>query len=305
VYPKGRERMSDFFVGIDGGGSKCKVRVENSVGQLVGQAITGPANICLSVSAAWHAIYEGLDGIFKPLGMSWGQHNLHVCLGLAGLEIPEAKKTFLEYPHAFKYLHLTSDAHIACVGAHHGDDGAIIIIGTGVVGYQIQPNQSNQVSGWGFPHDDEGGGAWLGLEAIKLTFQWLDHRIEKSPLVEDIFAYFNHDRERLITWANEATSTDYAKLAPIIINHAQQEEVAALRLLKKAAHAIERVGHGLLKMQKDSENPLPCCLIGGVAPFIEPLLDEKFRARLVVRKDEPATGAILLMRKSRVETAHV
>lgn len=290
------KHMADLFIGIDGGGSKCKIRVEDARGQLLSQSMSGPANIRLSVDATWRAIYEGLENALKPLNIPLSQsidYQLHACFGLAGCEMPDARNAFLDHPHPFTSLHLTTDAHIACVGAHHGKEGAIIIVGTGVVGYQIQNKKIMKVGGWGFPHDDVGGGAWLGLEAVTLTFQWLDHRVEKSPLVEDIFAYFNQNMDAFISFANHATSTDYARLAPIVINHAQQEELAAVRILKKAAHAIDRIGHTLIKMQ---EQPMPCCLMGGIAPFIEPLLSEELHSVLVARKDEPSVGAVLLMR---------
>lgn len=291
--------MTDLFIGVDGGGTKCKVRIEDAKGQLLSHAVSGPANICLSVESAWQSIYDGVKNALNPLDISLTNptYRFYACLGLAGLEVQEAKNNFLNASHPFTQLHLTTDAHIACVGAHQGQDGAIIIAGTGVVGYQIEQQQTMKVSGWGFPHDDEGGGAWLGLEAIKLTLQWLDHRVEKSPLVEDIFAYFDKDFDHLIKWANfEAKSSDYARLAPIVINHAQQEEVAAVRLLKKAAHEIDRVSHALIKTQKNPEQLLPCCLLGGIAPFIEPFLSEELRERLVVRKEEPSAGAIFMMR---------
>jgi len=296
--------MSNLMIGVDGGGTKCKVRVEDADGRLVGQAVSGPANVRLSVEAAWQSIRDALDNALKPLGISWvepGAYLLQGCFGLAGVEIPEARKAFLSYSHPFTRLELTSDAHIACVGAHHGADGGIIIVGTGAIGYQIQQGKNSRVSGWGFPHDDEGGGAWLGLEAVKLTFQWIDHRVEKSPLVQDIFSYFDDDLNHFVKWSNEATSSDFARLAPLVINHAQQEEVAAIRLLKKAAHAIDRIGHAMFKMQ---EKPVPCCLIGGVAPFVEPLLNEELRSRLVTRKDEPSVGAILLMHQRMTEVIH-
>jgi glucosamine kinase len=300
--------MKDLFIGVDGGGTKCKIRVEDSTGELLGQATSGPANIRLSVESSWQAIHEGLEQIFKPLGIAYtqpGNYRLHACFGLAGSEVKEARTTFLNYHHPFAQIHLTSDAHIACVGAHHAQDGAIIIVGTGVVGYQIQQHQTMRVSGWGFPYDDEGGGAWLGLNAVKLTFQWLDHRGQKSPLVEDIFAFFNNNMDYFVKWAIDATSTDYARLAPIVINHAQQEEPAAVQLIKKAAQAIDKVAHALAKQQENTDKLLPCCLIGGVAPFIEPWVNEELRSRLVTRKDEPSQGAILLMRQRVREKSHV
>src|SRR5947207_189562 len=87
------------------------------------------------------------------------------------------------------------------------------LLGQGVVGYQVQGDKNTRVGGWGFPHDDEGSGAWLGLEAARQTFQWLDHRIEKSPLIEDVFAFFNNDSEHFTLWANQANSSEFARLA--------------------------------------------------------------------------------------------
>jgi len=295
--------IKDIFIGIDGGGTKTKTRIEAQEGTLLGQAMSGPANVRLSISNTWQSIYATLDEILKPLEISLhdAHYHFHAALGLAGLEIQQAKDLFLREPHPFKTLKLTSDAHIACMGAHLGQDGAIIIVGTGVVGYQIEHEKVTKVSGFGFPHDDIGGGAWLGLEAIKLTCQWLDHRIEKSALTTDIFAFFNDDRDHFIQWANMANSTEYAKLAPIVINHALQEEVQALRLMKKAAHAIDRVALALAKMTQNKKL-LPCSLFGGVAPFIEPFLSEELRAHLVPRKAEATVGAILMLRHEETMT---
>ncbi len=287
----------DIFIGIDGGGSKSRVRIEDGDGQLLGQAIGGPANIRLSIEGAWHSVHAVIEEALRSTGIALENKNyhFHVGLGLAGCEIAEAVHAFLNYPHPFMTLKLNTDAHVACLGAHQGAEGAIIIAGTGVIGYQVEAGQGMRVSGWGFPHDDEGGGAWLGLEATRLTLQWLDQRIEKSPLVEDIFSYFNQDHEQFVQWANRANSSEFARLAPMVINHSQQEEVVAVRLMKKAAHAIDRVDHALKKMRV--QKSLSCCLLGGIAPFIEPWLSEELRATFVVRQGDATAGAILMIRE--------
>lgn len=291
--------IQDIFIGIDGGGTKSKVRIEDSAGQLLGQAIGGPSNIRLSVDNAWQSILYALEEACKPSGISLQdpQYHFHAGMGLAGCEDSEAYQEFLSRSHPFKTLQLISDAHIACKGAHGSKDGAIIIVGTGVIGYQIQATKGSRVSGWGFPHDDEGGGAWLGLEAARFTFQWLDHRIEKSPLVEDIFDFFNRDLEHFVSWANRANSSEFARLAPLVINHSQQEETLSVRLMKKAAHAIDRVGVALEKARAPSEKNIPCALFGGIAPFIEPLLSEELRASLVSKKADANAGAIMMIKE--------
>lgn len=288
----------DIFISVDGGGTKSKVRIENSAGQLLGQAVGGPSNIRLSVKTAWQSIYNAITEALTPIGISLQNphYRFHAGMGLAGCEISDIYKDFISQPHPFRTLHVTSDAHTACIGAHNNHDGAIIIIGTGTIGYQIQHGIESRVSGWGFPHDDEGSGAWLGLEAARLTFQWLDHRIEKSPLLDTIFEFFNRDLETFLAWANRANSSEYARLAPIVINHSQQEETLAVRLMKKAAHAIDRIGIALEKKRATSDEPIPTCLFGGIAPFIEPWLSEELRSRLTPRKGDANMGAILMIR---------
>ncbi len=296
--------IQDIFIGVDGGGTKTKVRIEDSEGNLLGQAINGPSNIRFSVDSAWHSIYQALEEALKPKQISLDdktKFRLHAGMGLAGCEMQEAYEDFIHRPHPFTTLHVTSDAHIACMGAHKGKDGAIIIVGTGVVGYQIDKGKGSRVSGWGFPYDDIGSGAWLGLEAVRLTFQWLDHRAEKSPLVEDVFAFFNQDMSHLITWSNRANATEFARLAPLVINHCQQEEAAAVRLMKKAAHAIDRIAVALNKMRMNHEEMLPCSLVGGIAPFIEPWLNEALRAHLVPREADANVGAILMVRECMMQ----
>lgn len=290
----------DIFIGIDGGASKSKVRIEDSAGNVLGQGMNGPSNIRLSVDATWQAIYQAIEDALKASNISLQDHakyRFHAGMGLAGCEVREAYDEFVSRQHPFTTLQVVSDAHAACVGAHKGKDGAIIIVGTGAVGYFIENGKDIKVGGWGFPHDDYGGGAWLGLEAARLTFQWLDHRVEKSPLVEDVFSFFNNDFDYFTTWANRANSSEFARLAPLVINHCQQDEVAAVRLMKKAAHAIDRIGATLVKLQNHRDKPLPCSLFGGIAPFVEPWLDDELRAHLVPREADANVGAILMVRK--------
>lgn len=287
-----------IFIGIDGGATNSRVRIESETGDLLAQGVGGPANIRLSVNHSWESIYHALEEALKPTHISLKNtdYHFHLGLGLAGSEVPEAVEEFLSKPHDFSTLHLVSDAHIACLGAHKGKDGAIIVVGTGVIGYEIEQGKTARIGGWGFPHDDEGGGAYLGLEAARLTFQWLDHRVEKSPLVEDVFGFFNKDVAAFTTWANRANSTEFARLAPLVINHLQQNETAAVRLIKKAAHAVDRIGMTLFKLQKERDRHLPCSLLGGMAPFIEPWLCEELRTCLVPRQADACSGAILLIR---------
>lgn len=295
-----------FFIGVDGGATKSIVRVEDEAGNLLGRERGGPANIRLSVTQAWQSIYTALDKIISSLGVSLQDKNcrFQVGMGLAGCEVTQAYEDFLAQPHRFATIVLSSDAHTACLGAHNGKPGAIIIIGTGVVGFQIEEDQQTKVGGWGFPHDDEGGGAWLGLEAVKLTLQAVDGRLPTSGVAQAVLAHFENDFIRLVHWANQANSTAFAELAPLVIQQFQQEEPVAIELIQRAAQAVNRISDGLELARSAHDTELPCSLIGGLAPFIAPFLDTQLRSRLVPCQGSPDKGAMLLIRKHLLHSSY-
>lgn len=296
--------IKNLFIGVDGGASKCIVRVENEMGELLGREVSGPANIRLSVEKTWESIDSALANILHPLGITFNhtQYRFHAGMGLAGCEMSSAYQRFIKYSHFFHSLQVKSDAYTACLGAHGGENGAIIIAGTGTVGLQIENGKITKIGGFGFPHDDEGSGAWLGLKAVKETLHWLDGRSNPSELTKTIYARFQNNHDEFVEWCCHANSTAYAELAPQVIQLAEVGDTIAQALLKKAARALDNIGQALLSAQS-SQTILPCALVGTVSPFLEPYLSSELRARLRPCQLTPDKGAILLIRKNNPQRA--
>ena len=57
-----------------------------------------------------------------------------VGIGLAGVNLPHVYDKMIKWQSPFKSMSLTTDIHIACLGAHEGHDGAVLILGTGTCG---------------------------------------------------------------------------------------------------------------------------------------------------------------------------
>jgi len=290
----------DIFIGVDGGASSSRVRVEDATGHLLGCAKGGPTTIKFSTEKAWETIITAINVALADTKISLTDHHyhFHIGCGLTGCELPEPCAKFLrEAPAYFKTTCLKSDAYTACLGAHAGQDGAIIIIGTGIVSVQIQNNKVMQISGWGFPHSDEGSGAWIGMEAVRLTLQWLDHRLDNgSELLEMIYQKFDCDLTKLVVWANAANSTKFAEITPLVIQQLQYQDPLALQLIQRAAVEIDRIGMALAKCTL-GDKLLPCCLCGGLPPFVEPYLSESLKSRIVSCKHDAASGAIFMVKE--------
>jgi glucosamine kinase len=286
----------ELFVGIDGGATKTIARVENAQGQLLGVGKAGPANIRLDPVGAWRSIRAAIAQALAEFeipsevaGYRW-----YGGAGLAGTQVPAACDRFLALGHRFTRLHLHSDGYISCLGAHQGQDGAVIAIGTGVVAYQIEGERVTRVSGWGFPQGDEGSGAWLGLAAIQQTLQWWDGRRAVTPLIRGVMARFDQDGDRLILWANAAGSQQFAELAPVVMTAAAAGDESAIALMTAAGQEIEKIWRALVAKQ---QQPLPCSLLGGLASPLEPYLGDEMRSHLVPPQADAATGAVLLARQ--------
>jgi glucosamine kinase len=295
--------MREIYIGVDGGGTKTKVLVEDGLGFELGTAIAGPGNI-RSVAGAWASVNQGIEEALKNAGIDLSDKNyrFHVGLGLAGTEVQEARSAFLKFADAYPKYHslvLDSDAYAACLGVHGNKNGAIIIVGTGVIGFQVEYGVRSRVGGWGFPHADEGGGAWLGMEALRLTFKGLDGRVEVTPMLEAIFQRFNQNQSELVSFANHAKPGDFASIAPLVLEHLNLGDVHAKALIAKASHEIDLVAFALEKKREKSqmgESPLPLCLLGGISKFLEPYLSPEIRGRLVPRQFDAAKGAIFMVK---------
>lgn len=288
----------DIFIGIDGGATKTEARIEDSIGNVIGIGIGGPSNIRFSVPKAWESIYQSIHNALSgsKIRLDSSGYDFHIGLGLAGTGIKQAKDDFLNTPHKFKTLVLESDAHVACLGSHNGKNGAILNIGTGIIGYQICNGKINRISGWGFPHADTGSGAWLGMEAVRLTFSWLDNCVKPSNLLKRIFATCNNDLSELVKWANSSSATQFASIATIVLEEFEKKDPYAIELMKKSISEISSLILGLANRCPKPDNPLPCHLLGGLSSFVFPHIRYK-HVSLAGSKDVATRGAIYLVKE--------
>lgn len=275
----------DIYIGIDGGGSKCAIRVEDAEGELLAEAQAGPANIAMSFEQAWDSIRHACQ--LAKIDFSSPNLSVHAGMGLAGTEDVTAVHQFLDFLHPFDSLVLKSDAYIACRGAHAGADGAIIISGTGIVGYAVQDDEDIQVSGWGFALHDVGSGAWLGYEAIRCMLKWRDQRCRSTPLLEALFKQID---DNIVSFSRRADATRYAEFAKIVFEYAQ--DPVAEHLLTIAAKEIEAIYMTLCK----SRIQFPLCLHGGIAHHLMPYLSIGFINHLVPTQGDALQGAMSMIR---------
>ena len=162
---------------------------------------------------------------------------------------------------------MTTDAHAACVGAHGGRDGGIIIIGTGSIGWAERKGLHYRVGGWGWPISDEGSGAWIGYEALRRLLWAYDGRIDWSPLLRALFARFEQDPHAILQWTVNASPRDLGSLAPLIVEHAAQNDRVGRELMRMAAVHIDGLAERLISLGTQRLS-----VVGGLAEHVAPWL---------------------------------
>ncbi len=283
-----------LLLGVDGGGTGCRARVETGTGEVLGQGFSGPATTRLGIEAAWASVSQAIAAAARTAGLDAGSlAAAHVGIGLAGTGRKGALAALQALPHGFASVAFVSDAMAACLGAHSGQDGAIVIAGTGSIGLGFAEGRELRVGGYGFPVSDEGSGADLGLKAVQLALRAQDGRMARTALLGEVMQRFGQDVAEVVAWMDRATASDYAALAPMVMRHADQGDPAGRRIVQEAAEHVETQIRALFEQGAPRVS-----LLGGLASPLEPWLAPDVRRRLKPADGDAVSGTIVLARRA-------
>jgi len=288
-------KSPEFILGIDGGGTKCKAIVVNANNQILGTGISGPGNPFQDLEQATDNIVLSARLALKEAGINEQLLPLIPAgLGLAGVNIPSTYQQIRSWQHPFQRIELATDLHTACLGAHNGQDGAVVVIGTGSCGFVDVNGKQTLLGGHGFPHGDKGSGAWLGFKAIEQVFLSEDGLAEKTQLTSLIMQALSvTEANQLVeTIANQPASF-YGKLAELVVQAAKQEDAIAYAIICDGAAYISRLARKLLEQQ-----PSRISLIGGLSASITPWLDDDIQSQISPALFPPEMGAVLLAQQN-------
>ncbi|MBT3070988.1 N-acetylglucosamine kinase [Rhodomicrobium sp. Az07] len=282
-----------FYLAVDGGGTKCRARLSNAKGETLGNGRSGPANVRRGLRQAFAAVMDATAQCFEQAAIAPDYSRVVACLALAGAGEPDIQGELSRYAHPFKAAIFTTDSHAACVGAHRGEDGGVIIAGTGSIGEASLRGVRHRVGGWGFPVSDEGSGAWLGLETVRRTLWALDGRAARSRLLDEVASRFDHDPNAVTLWAIEAAPADYGTFAPLVFRHAGEGDAVARELVASAARHVERIAEALLVLGTPR-----LALMGGLAEPLRPWLSAEVKGSLVRPVGDALDGGLQLARNA-------
>jgi glucosamine kinase len=283
-----------LFIGIDGGGTSCRARLRDASGRLLGEGKGGPSNARLDPALVMGSILTASRAAVAAAGLAETElRRAHAGFGLAGANLKSACERLLAQENPFASIVVETDAYVAWLGAHQGDDGAILILGTGSCGLAVVGGRQFDVSGWGAEVGDEASGQMIGREAIRRALWAHDGRAEPTPLSDAILRHFDGSAENVVAFATTARPADYASFVPVVLEYEEKRDPLALAIVAIAVTDAAKIANRLLDVGAPS-----LCLIGGLADFYAERLPPPIKARLKAPKSDAMDGAILMTERA-------
>ncbi len=282
----------EYLVGVDGGGTGCRVRLCDRKGREIAASSGGPANIntdftstlqniLLAVCKAYEA--AGLDPARRADDAAW--------VGLAGAGVGDLAAR-MEHALGFAATRVSTDRKTTVEGALGGGDGTVAMVGTGSFFVRRAGGTERSIGGWGYQLGDECGGAWLGRELLRAVLKAEDGILDHSDLTARILHRFSGRPGDIVRFAHSATPGEIGGLAPDVTAAQQAGDPVARAIMDDAVDLLFGQLNAL-----DARNGGPVYLLGGLAPVYAPQLPERYRRLVRAPLGDALDGAVALARQ--------
>ena len=281
-----------LLVGVDGGGTGCRVALSTVAGERLGDVAGGPANYSTDPERAIRSVSAALDAAADQagLGPGWeGRCRAHI--GLAGI-MSSADAAAVARAMRFAETVVSDDRATSVAGALGDRDGMLAAIGTGTIIAGQKNGATRFFGGWGHHLADQASGGWLGRSGLRRTMLAFDGLAEHSDLTRMLLAWFEDDPVGMIAFAQKATPGDFASLARMIIEAAQSGDTTGKALMQEGAGYLCLC---IETLKLDTDTVL--CLSGGVGPHYADYLPQAHRDRIRPPYGTALDGALALARR--------
>ncbi|MGQ9501375.1 MAG: N-acetylglucosamine kinase [Anaerolineae bacterium] len=293
-----------YVLGVDGGGSKVICLLADERGQLRGYGRAGPVDInYVERSLAVDALRRAMQAALEAGGLLGAPIEV-LCISapMDSVAIDEALGALV-----VRRILEAAKGETARWAAHYWVEqhvGVIVDAGVGSIARGwTKEGQHAGAGGWGALLGDEGGGYWIGIQAMRAVLQAHDGRGEDTLLTQMIFDHFGfrnaldmvfrvscgmiavQDAAHLVGIGSDAgmeaarTSTvvrkarsrdpllprhEIASLCPLVVRAAQQGDYAAQHILTSAGRALGELAVAVIQRLYMTPESFAVVPFGGV-----------------------------------------
>jgi glucosamine kinase len=304
-----------YYLGVDGGGTNCRIRLADENLVTLADAGGGRSNLQIdNGDPAWHSITQGTREVFAKAGIDFAETaNTYACFGMAGGRLPSARDAFAARDWPFAGVQVYDDIDIARAGAHGGEDGAVIIVGTGSAAVAMVEGVRHQCGGWGFHIGDQMSGAILGRELVRRAVEATDGLVSGSPLTEAVVQKLGGSLDAVMDWSFPKAAgaagvadnrvdnphtlvgrapAEYGALVPLFFDYYEKGDPIALELMELELRYIDNYVNWF--KQRGARR---MAAVGGFGTRLYPLMIARYGDFIVHPLHEPLHGAVILAKQ--------
>lgn len=286
----------DYFIGVDGGGTKTSCVIGDSSGRIISTIIGKGSNIKSTQPEKVRIhVFELLNSLLKQSGIQKEQVSA-LFIGAAGGDRETDKKVWYEWMKVYFQSHpchikISNDALPALVSGTFTLNGLVIIAGTGSIAYLVQDDgaRTTRSGGWGYLFGDDGSGYHIGNEALRFVTKHYDQYGELAKdelLTQAVLQHYNLQNSfEIITsvYEHDNPRTAIASLAKPVLELAKQKYEPAVNIVHHAVTALVQLLSSLFEREKEARG-LPIVLCGGL--FSNELFYTSFKDAMRVFENE-------------------
>jgi N-acetylglucosamine kinase-like BadF-type ATPase len=295
-----------YVLGIDAGGTKTACLLAEDDGTVVASARGPGANLQsageLQVEKVLHDVMEAAVGD-RPTPPA------AICLGMAGVDRPHDHAVVRGIMRRIGFkarIVIVNDALIALEAGAPGQQGVVIISGTGSISYgRNLAGEAARAGGWGYILGDEGSGYWIGRAALRAVLRAADQRGPRTVLTPMLLEHFGVTQPHALLHAvyrEHLAPAAIGALATCVHTAFEDGDAAAGGILRSAADELEGAALSVARRLDLTGEAFRFVLSGGIfraVPWLEAELTRRLPATApkstTARLEcEPAEGAVRL-----------
>lgn len=300
--------MNNILIGIDAGGTKTVAAAYTKDGQQIATQRGAAGNVAADTNNAVQAIIDTIGHLLAKIESPTSPYLPLLCVGAAGISRgrDQLKKALdRAFGSRFACIRLLSDAELALHAAHDGEDGLLIISGTGSIGYRKEGQTLYRVGGWGYLLGDEGSAYAVAAAAIRAVTHAAD-RGDQPPraLWEALQNALGIDTlPALISYVYSHPKADIAALCRVVAECADKGDADACAILVQAGQELAQMA-AILLSRAPVPHALPLALSGGLLTenaIVRASLEDRLQAlnlpvSTVLALREPTRGVLSIYR---------
>lgn len=255
-------------LGIDGGASSAKWTLIDEKRSIIAQGNSGSIDGHLYRSESLQRFKEFLNEVRVHIG---DLRVNAVTLGITGYGSAELLEETINTVFPSANIQTSTDISLAFRGECELGVGIYLYAGTGSIAIHIsKDNEEITSGGWGYLLGDEGGGYWIGREALRhlaLNSESGTQLDLLSRSVSDVIGGSTWKEIRAFTYSNNRS--EIAQLSKTVAELCEAGDISATRIVKEAANQLADLIKRLERRIQSQSQPI---IFGGGLSNAIPLL---------------------------------